>query len=114
MKHQWINLGGLHVHRMCLQCGKQIPVSRDVDPVAALAVEDCPVREQPVLYCIEPCHLVDLRAVAKRLYTEDRMNGDEMRNAAHVILAIVRFAESLDALCGPGEPYVHLYPREKS
>jgi hypothetical protein len=36
-----------------------------------------------------------------------------MRDAAHAVMAVVRFAEALEALRGPGEPYVHLYPKEE-
>ena len=64
------------------------------------------------LYSIEPEHLAGLRSVAKRLYTEDRMTGDEMRDSAYTIMAAVRFAESLEALRGPGEPYVHVTPKD--
>ena len=111
-KHQWVDPGDLYVYRVCSQCGYRIPVSRDVDPVAAMAVEDCPGRVEPTLYCIEPGHLASLRAVATRLYTENRMNGDEIRDAAHTIISVIRFAESLEALRGPGEPYVHVTPRK--
>jgi RNA polymerase-binding transcription factor DksA len=44
VKHQWVNTGDIRVYRVCSQCGYRIPVSRDVDPVAAMAVEDCPGR----------------------------------------------------------------------
>ena len=44
MKHQWVSPGDIRVFRVCSQCGYQILVSRDVDPVAAIAVEDCPGR----------------------------------------------------------------------
>lgn len=37
---------------------------------------------------IESAQLDCIRRVAKRLYTEDRMNGDEMRNLAHALMAI--------------------------
>lgn len=70
-------------------------------------------KTKAVLYCIEPQHLESLKAIAKRLYTENRMNGDEMRDAAHGIMVAVRFAEALEALRGPGELYVHLNPKEK-
>ena len=112
MKHQWVNPGDLHVYRVCSQCGYRIPVSRDVDPIVEMSADNCPGRGEPVLYSIEPGHLAGLRAVAKRLYTENRMNGDDMRDAAHTIMTVVRFAESLHALRGPGEPYVHVYPKD--
>jgi len=69
-------------------------------------------KEPPALYCIEPEHLERLKAVAKRLYTENRMNGDEMRDAAHGIMSVVRYAEALGALQVPGEPYVHMTPEK--
>ena len=69
--------------------------------------------DEPILYCVEPRHLVDLRAVAARLYTENRMTADEMRDAAQVIMGAVRFAEALDALRKPGELYVHVTPRDE-
>ena len=47
------------------------------------------------LYTIEAGHLEQLKALAKRLYTEQRMNGDEMRDAGHAITAIVRSAEAI-------------------
>lgn len=112
-KHQWVSPGGLRVYRVCCQCGKEIPVSRDVDPVAMMAVDDCPVGVVPIHYCIEPGHLEQIRSFVKRLYTEQRMNGDEMRDAAHTLMSIVRYAESLDALRGPGEPYIHMLTKEE-
>jgi len=41
VKHQWVNQGDISVYRVCSQCGYRIPVSRDVDPVTVIAVEDC-------------------------------------------------------------------------
>lgn len=38
---------------------------------------------------IEATQLERLRAVAKRLYTEDRLNGDEMRDLAHTITSVL-------------------------
>ena len=50
------------------------------------------------LYVIEAQHLARLKIVAKRLYTEMRMNGDEMRDLAHTIEAVTRFAEEIGPL----------------
>ena len=80
---------------VCIECSKKI--APDV-----------------LLYSIEPNHLESLRSWAKRLYTENRMNGDEMRDGAHAIMAVVRYAESLEALRGPGVPYVHMTQREEA
>lgn len=38
---------------------------------------------------LETGQLDRLRAVAKRLYTEDRLNGDAMRDLAHVITSVL-------------------------
>lgn len=76
-------------------------------------LETMNAKDEPLLYSIEPQHLQKLRAVAKRLYTEDRLTGDEMRDAAHAIMTAVNYAEALQALRGPGEPQVHLCPREE-
>lgn len=42
-----------------------------------------------MMLLLEAHHLERLRAIAKRLYTEQRMTGDEMRDAAHGIMAAV-------------------------
>lgn len=44
----------------------------------------------------EPWQLEGLRRVMKRLYSEDRMTGDEMRDAAQTIEAILRTETDLD------------------
>jgi hypothetical protein len=59
-----------------------------------------PEEAEHIYYAIDTDHLNRLKAVAKRLYTENRMNGDEMRDAAHVIMSVVRDAESI--LCPVG------------
>lgn len=41
-------------------------------------------------YMIDGDMLERLNRVAKRLYTEDRLNGDEMRDLAHTITAVTR------------------------
>lgn len=48
-------------------------------------------------YYIDEDQLRKLKAIATRLYSERRMNGDEMRDAAHLISAIVRVAEQIPA-----------------
>ena len=67
-----------------------------------------------IFYVMEADHLDTLKSVAKRLYTENRMNGDEMRDAAHSIMTIVWYAEALSALRGANAEavYVHLNPYE--
>lgn len=72
-----------------------------------------PKHEGPALYCVETAHLEQLKAVAKRLYTENRMNGDEMRDAAHTIMSAVRFAEALGALQSESELYFHMRDKPK-
>lgn len=47
-------------------------------------------------HLIEQGHVEALRRVAKRLYTEMRMNGDEMRDAAHVLSAVADYADGLE------------------
>lgn len=72
------------------------------------------------LFSIEPSHLDGLRVVATRLTvastTQDPMGPmgpEEMRYAAQIIMQAVRFAESLEALRGPGELYVHMTPKKE-
>lgn len=47
------------------------------------------------LYIVEEGQLRKLERIAKRLYTENRMNGDEMRDAAHAISSIVSVAREM-------------------
>jgi hypothetical protein len=46
-------------------------------------------------YTISAAHLARLEFIAKRLYTETRLTGDEMRDAAHAIQAAVDAARQL-------------------
>lgn len=48
-------------------------------------------------FLIDGAQLSRLRSLAKRLYTEKRMDGNAMRDAAQTIDAIVRVAEQLPA-----------------
>jgi len=65
----------------------------------------------PILYAIERAHLDLLKAIAERLrFIEDDDNTS--RDAAIGIMSVVRYAEALQALRGPGELYVHLYPKD--
>ena len=69
------------------------------------------------MYRIEPKHLDDLRNVAETLRdfaALGRLSLSNMQVAglATRIMSVVRHAEALDALSGPGEPYVHVTPRE--
>lgn len=45
---------------------------------------------KPKLYMIDEEQLERLTRVAKRLYTENRLNGDEMRDLGHTITAVTR------------------------
>lgn len=47
------------------------------------------------LYVVEEGQLKKLEQIAKRLYTETRMSGDEMRDAAHAISSIVSVAREM-------------------
>lgn len=117
-KHQWVDPGDVHVYRACNQCGKRVLVSRDADPTAEMAVDDCPGK--PLVLCrIEHSHLDQLRAIAHQLH-DDTVNelsfGDVLRRmvvSAQTLMEIVRYAEALEALRGPGEPYVHACPKEE-
>lgn len=75
---------------------------------------------QTRLYSIEAWHLERLKTVATRLREagerrlpvgEERAGSGELLDAAHDIMVAVRFAEAIEALRGPGEPYVHMTPR---
>lgn len=57
-------------------------------------------------FLIEDGHLRTLRALAKRLHTEERMNGDEMRDAGHSLTAI---ADTCEQVALPDPP-----PKEPS
>lgn len=70
------------------------------------------MKDEVVFYAMEAEHLELLKSVAKRLYTENRMDGNEMRDAAHSVMSVVRYAESLSALRGAKELYTHLLPNE--
>lgn len=58
------------------------------------------------LYVIEDADLARLKGVATRLFSEMRMNGDEMRDAAQAVSYVSRTAEQfeLPALSGPTVP----------
>lgn len=55
-------------------------------------------------YVIEEGELAKLRSVAKRLFTENRMNGDEMRDAAQALDYVVRQAEQIELPIEPPGP----------
>ena len=40
-------------------------------------------------FCLDEAQVARLRAVATRLYSERRMDGDAMRDAAHTITAVL-------------------------
>jgi hypothetical protein len=71
------------------------------------------VSNETVFYVMEAEHLERLKAVARRLYTEDRMDGNQMRDAAYDIMSVVRYSESISALRGANELYVHLCPKDE-
>lgn len=50
-------------------------------------------REAYITYTISETDLSRIRFVMKRLYMEDRMTGDEMRDCAHKLECAVRNAE---------------------
>lgn len=47
-------------------------------------------------YAVDEDQLAKLRAVAKRLYTEDRLDGDGMRDLAHTIAAVTQVAGEIE------------------
>jgi hypothetical protein len=51
-------------------------------------------------YMIDQSQLNRLARIATRLYTERRMNGDDMRDAAQTLDAVVRLCQQLQI---PGE-----------
>ena len=92
-------------------CDGVYPRTRDGRCQGCGIVGDHPPHEpgavKLVLYSVEQRHLAALRSVADRLYIEGR------REMATSIMEVVRFAETLEALRGPGQPYVHMTPKEK-
>jgi hypothetical protein len=44
------------------------------------------------IYAVEGWNLTKLRAVMDRLYKEDRLSGDDMRDAAQLIGSVIRNA----------------------
>jgi hypothetical protein len=47
-------------------------------------------------FLIEESDLAKLETLASRLYTEGRMSGDEMRDAAHALTAVARRARAVE------------------
>jgi len=47
-------------------------------------------------FMIDEDQLNALRRLATRLHTENRMNGDEMRDAGHTIEGITRIVEQIE------------------
>lgn len=69
----------------------------EVLSVALKRIEDYQYRSERMgagmkLYLIEESDLESMRNIAKRLYTENRMDGDLMRDFAHRLSLIVRTA----------------------
>ena len=48
------------------------------------------------LYAIDAGQIRALRRVMKRLFTEDRMDGNDMRDAAQTIEAVLRRVEEIE------------------
>jgi hypothetical protein len=55
-------------------------------------------------YAIEEGDLAKVRGVAKRLFTETRMNGDEMRDAAQALDYVLRQAGEIELPISPPGP----------
>lgn len=51
----------------------------------------------PDYIAIEPNHLERIRTVMRRLYSEDRMNGDQMRDAAQQLQVVIDRAIPFDS-----------------
>jgi len=47
-------------------------------------------------FMIDEGQLAALKKIASRLHTEDRLNGDEMRDLGHAIAAIVKATSELE------------------
>ncbi|MCC6752029.1 MAG: hypothetical protein IT371_30535 [Deltaproteobacteria bacterium] len=56
---------------------------------------DARIENPPSYFSIEAAHLSRLEAVARRLYSERRMSGEEMRDAAHTIMAAVNSSRQM-------------------
>jgi len=53
------------------------------------------VLKEDGLYLIDNGQLQALSQASKRLHTEDRMNGDEMRDLAHLLAAVVKACRAI-------------------
>ena len=62
--------------------------------------------EDATLFSVKRRHLAALRACAETLDRPGASPNDQA--AATTIMEVVRYAEAVEALRGPGEPYVHL------
>lgn len=47
-------------------------------------------------YAVDEDQIARLRAVAKRLYTEERLDGDGMRDLAHTIASVTQVAGEIE------------------
>ncbi len=47
-------------------------------------------------YVIDDEKLAVLRKISSRLHTEDRLDGDEMRDLGHAIEGVVRICEQIE------------------
>jgi hypothetical protein len=54
-----------------------------------------PVDDETQFVVVERAWLAKLKQLATRLYSKKRMNGDEMRDAGHLLTGLVRSAISL-------------------
>jgi len=47
-------------------------------------------------FCIQESDLTQMEVIAKRLFTEERMDGDKMRDFAQVLSLIVRRCKEIE------------------
>jgi hypothetical protein len=77
-----------------LKAGQVLTLIEDDNGFVHSELTDAP-RINHELYAIDGEHILKLKAAAKRLYSENRMGGDEMRDMAQVLDTIAQFAEGM-------------------
>jgi hypothetical protein len=98
--------GEHHVHHAT--CGSRSLVCGRPEDRDAVAI----VEWLDSLLTIEPGHVAALKALGERLRSLTQPMGPAYRHdAAVTVLEVVRHAEALAALRGPGQPYVHVSER---
>ena len=112
---QWPYDGRAYLRReaaeaVCIAATENGRVNASVAVYEEVTIIKRAIGDEVVFYAMEAEHLERLKNAARRLYTERRMDGDEMRDFAHSIMTVVRYAESLSALHGPGELMAILCP----